>query len=137
MSLHKHAASSLKPYSHQPRFLTNAIRLTLPFRRTGIANIDSHHTVVQGNDLTLAGECHHALGRGRTERELGFLPGAFRRISEMNSDSYLLLHIIRSALISRSNAESIPVVAQRERLFRERRAQHLRVNAWSFPCIEH
>lgn len=60
----------------------------------GITNIDFLHTVVQGNDLTLAGNCHHALRCGRTERELGFLPGVFRRISEMNSDSYLLLYII-------------------------------------------
>lgn len=60
----------------------------------GITNIDSLHTAVQGNDLTLAGNRQHALRRGRTQRELGFLPGAVRRISEMNSDSYLLLYII-------------------------------------------
>lgn len=60
----------------------------------GITNIDPLHTAVQGNDLTLAGNRQHALRRGRAQRELGFLPGAVRRISEMNSESYLLLYII-------------------------------------------
>lgn len=60
----------------------------------GITNIDPLHTAAQGNDLTLAGNRQHALRRGRAQRELGFLPGAVRRISEMNSDSYLLLYII-------------------------------------------
>lgn len=61
----------------------------------GITNIDPLHTAAQGNDLTLAGNRQHALRRGRrAQRELGFLPGAVRRIGEMNSDSYLLLYII-------------------------------------------
>lgn len=107
-----------------------------PRSEPGITNIDSLQAAAQGNDLTSAGKRRHALRRGRAQRELGFLPGAIRCISEMNYDSYLLLYIIWSALISRSNADSIPVVARRGRLFSERRAQHLRVNCMDFSCAE-
>lgn len=83
----------------------------------GTAVIDFFYIIVQQNDLTLVGNCHHALLSGRTECELGCLSGAFGRISEINMDSFLPLYIIRS----RSNVGSIPLAAQQERLFREER----------------
>lgn len=157
MNLYKHAADSLKTFlftlfrsKRRPHFLINTVTFPIcgraAFRsaaalhpalffagKPGIALIDFFYIIVQQNDLTLVGNCHHALLSGRTACELGCLSGAFGRISEINMDSFLPLYIIRSR--SRSNVGSIPLVAQRERLFREE--VYLRVNVWNFfSCAE-